>query len=325
MTDKTTDVTTSDAAEVSTVLRLGTGLAAARNTLRKRLERRTAFIVPGVTDAMGALLSQEIGFPVGYVTGAGLANAQYGIPDIGLVGLPDLVDHVSRLTMAASVPLIVDMDTGFGGPLMAVRAVRALERAGAAAVQIEDQEMPKRCGHFDTHTLIPAGHMQAKIAAVTEAREDPNLLVIARTDARSVHDIDEAIARATAYRDAGADAIFVEAPRTVDELRLVGQELRGTPLVVNVVEGGKTPQLSLSEYDELGFTVVLYANFLMRSMMKAGRIALEGLRDHGGSTGLAAQMATWEERQRLFRLPEFSAAESYYDNPWQGRTVFPHE
>ena len=304
--------------DIQSVLRLGTGVAAARVALRARLADGTPFVVPGVTDVMGALLLRDVGFPVGYVTGAGLANAQYGVPDIGLVGLPDLVDHVARLTMAVDVPLIVDMDTGFGGPMTAVRALRSLERAGAAAVQIEDQEMPKKCGHFDGHTLIPAGHMQSKLAAVLAAREDPNLLVIARTDARGVYGLDEAIERAKGYRDVGVDAIFVEAPRTVEELERVGRELSDVPLIVNVVEGGKTPQLSLEEYGELGFSIVLYANFLMRSVMKASRTALEALLKAGHSSELLTQMVAWDDRQSLFKLREFEVAERYFDRPWQG-------
>jgi 2-methylisocitrate lyase-like PEP mutase family enzyme len=321
----TSETSSDDRNAIETVLRLGTGVAGGRARLRRLVESQQPFIVPGVTDAMGALLAQQAGFSVGYVTGAGLANAQYGIPDIGLLGLPDLVDHVNRLTGAVGIPLIVDIDTGFGGPLTAVRAIRALERAGAAAVQIEDQEMPKRCGHFDSHTVIPTGHMQSKISAVVGAREDENLLVIARTDACGVYGIDDAIERAKAYREAGADAIFVEAPRTVAELELVGQELAGVPLVVNVVEGGKTPQLSLAEYDKLGFTIVLYANFLMRSMMKAGRDALQHLREHGETASLADRMATWEERQGLFRLPEHTTAEALFDRPWQPAPATPHE
>jgi 2,3-dimethylmalate lyase len=321
----TSETFTEDSEAIETVLRLGTGVAATRATLRGLVEAQQPFVVPGVTDAMGALLVQQAGFSVGYATGAGLANAQYGIPDIGLLGLPDLLDHVSRLTGAVSIPLIVDIDTGFGGPLTAVRAIRALERAGAAAVQIEDQEMPKRCGHFDSHTVIPTGHMQSKISAVVSAREDENMLVIARTDARSVYDIDDAIERGKAYREAGADAIFVEAPRTVQELELVGQELAGIPLVVNVVEGGKTPQLSLAEYDKLGFTIVLYANFLMRSMMKAGQEALQHLREHGETSSVADRMASWEERQGLFRLPEHVAAQNHFDRPWQPRAATAHE
>lgn len=273
-------------------------------------------VVPGVTDALGALLVQEAAFPAVYATGAGLANAGYGFPDIGLISLDEVVDHAARLTEATYLPVIVDADTGYGGPLSAMRTVRLLERAGAAAIQLEDQEMPKRCGHFDDHELIPTGHMQTKIAAARAVRDDEALVIIARTDARSVADIDEAIARARAYVEAGADAIFVEAPRTVDELALVGRELADVPLVVNVVEGGKTPQLEVKEYAELGFEIVLFANYLMRSMHHAGKQALAHLRASGETASRADRMATWQERQALFHLPEFTAAERFLDQSW---------
>ncbi|MGZ4493368.1 MAG: isocitrate lyase/PEP mutase family protein [Nocardioides sp.] len=276
----------------------------------------TPLVLPGVTDALGARLVEGAGFTAAYATGAGLANAGYGIPDIGLISLGEVVDHAGRLTEATRLPLIVDADTGYGGPLAAMRTVRLLERAGAAAIQLEDQEMPKRCGHFDDHALIPAGHMQTKIAAACEARTDEGLVIIARTDARSVHGIDEAISRARGYVEAGADAIFVEAPRTVEELALVGRELAGVPLVVNVVEGGKTPELSLEEYVELGFGIVLFANYLMRSMHRAGREALAHLKARGETGSRAGQMASWSERQELFGLGAFTAAQTWLDQPY---------
>lgn len=303
--------------EVREVLRLGTGAAERRAVLRSIIESGQTVVVPGVTDAMGALLAQQAGFDVAYATGAGLANAQHGIPDIGLLSSADVVDHVIRLAGAASIPLVVDADTGFGGPLSTIRTVRALERAGAAGIQLEDQEMPKKCGHFDSHSVIPLEHMQTKIAAAVAAREDPGLVIIARTDARSVRGLDEAIARGKAYAEAGADAVFVEAPRNVEELEIIGREITGVPLVVNVVEGGKTPQLSLVEYEKLGFNIVLYANYLMRTMMKAGQQALAHLRENGETANYADRMASWDERQQLFRLPEFSTAEQFYDQPWQ--------
>ncbi|MCD4534345.1 oxaloacetate decarboxylase [Nocardioides sp. cx-169] len=293
-----------------------------RLALRRALAATTAgtpLVLPGVTDALGLRLVESAGFAAAYATGAGLANAQYGVPDVGLISLAEVVDHVGRLTEASPLPVVVDADTGYGGPLTAMRTMRLLERAGAAAIQIEDQEMPKRCGHFDDHALIPSGHMQTKIAAVAEAREDDATVIVARTDARSVHDIDEAVRRAKAYVEAGADVIFVEAPRTVDELALVGRELAGVPLVVNVVEGGRTPQLELAEYSELGFGVVLYANYLMRSMMAAGREALAHLAEHGETASRADRMSTWQERQDLMNLPAFTEAQAFYDRPWEDR------
>ncbi|MDH2412995.1 isocitrate lyase/PEP mutase family protein [Nocardioides sp. CER19] len=287
-----------------------------RRSLRRALEDTltgTPLVLPGVTDALGARLVEEAGFEAAYATGAGLANAGFGMPDLGLVSQTEVVDHAARLADAIRIPLITDADTGYGGPLAAMRTVRLLERAGVAGLQLEDQEMPKRCGHFDDHTLIPAGHMQTKIAAACEARTDGELVIIARTDARSAYGIEEAIERGRAYVEAGADVLFIEAPRTVDELALVGRELAGTPLVVNVVEGGKTPQLRLEEYVDLGFGVVLYANYLMRSLHLAGREALAHLKAHGETASRADRMAGWTERQTLFRLPAFAAAQAQLD------------
>lgn len=287
-----------------------------RSALRAALTTGAPLVLPGVTDALGARLVEAAGFAAVYATGAGLANAVFGVPDLGLVSLREVVDHVERLTEATRLPVVVDADTGYGGPLSAMRTLRLLERAGAAAIQLEDQEMPKRCGHFDDHTLIPVGHMQAKLAAVAEARTDEALVIIARTDARSAYDLDEAITRGRAYVEAGADVLFVEAPRSVEELAMVGRELAGTPLIVNVVEGGKTPQLDLKEYADLGFGVVLYANYLMRSMMAAGREALAHLAEHGETASRTDRMATWSERQELFNLPAFTVAEAALDRPW---------
>lgn len=289
-------------------LRAALAGAAARPDRRLR-----PLVLPGATDALGARLVEEAGFAAVYATGAGLANAGYGLPDLGLISQTEVADHAGRLCEAVRIPLVCDADTGYGGPLAAMRTVRLLERAGVAGLQLEDQEAPKRCGHFDAHTLIPSGHMQTKIAAACEARADDALVIIARTDARSAHGIDEAIGRGRAYVEAGADVLFIEAPRTVDELALVGRELAGTPLVVNVVEGGKTPQLTLAEYAELGFGVVLFANYLMRSMHLAGREALAHLREHGETASRADRMASWSERQSLFNLPAFSAAETALD------------
>lgn len=270
-------------------------------------------VLPGVTDALGARLVESAGFAAAYATGAGLANAQFGVPDIGLISLGEVAAHVERVASATSLPVVVDGDTGFGGPVVAMRAVRMLERAGASAIQLEDQEMPKRCGHFDRHTVIPTEHMAAKLVAVRQALDDPATVVVARTDARSAFGIDEAIRRASHYADAGADVLFVEAPRTVGELERIGRELAGIPLVVNVVEGGKTPQLTLEEYAGLGFHVVLHANFLLRAVIRAGADALTHLRETGETATYTDRIATWQERQDLFHLTQFSAAEAHFD------------
>lgn len=285
----------------------------------KRVALRAAIaggtlVLPGVTDAMGARLVEQTGFAAGYLTGAGLVNATYGMPDIGLISLAEVVAHVDRVAASVRIPLVVDADTGYGNALSVMRTAQMLERAGAAGIQLEDQEMPKRCGHFDHHSLIPGEHMAAKIVAARQALQDDETVIIARTDARSAHGIDEAISRARLFVEAGADVLFVEAPRTVEEIEIVGRELAGTPLLVNVVEGGKTPELSLAEYERLGFTVVLFANYLMRSMMFAGREALAHLASAGETVSRVERMATWQQRQELFNLPQFSEAEAWFDS-----------
>lgn len=294
------------------------GLASDVTAHDKRLALRDALaagtlVLPGATDAMGARLVERSGFAAGYLTGAGLANAGFGLPDIGLISLAEVVAHVDRVAASVRIPLVVDADTGYGNPLSVMRTVQTLERAGAAGIQLEDQEMPKRCGHFERHSLVPAEHMAAKIVAARQARQDDATVIVARTDARSAYGIDEAVERAALYVEAGADVLFVEAPRSVEEMARIGRELTGTPLLVNVVEGGRTPQLSLAEYEELGFTVVLFANYLMRSMMLAGREALAHLAATGETSSRANAMATWEQRQALFDLPLAQEAERHFD------------
>jgi 2-methylisocitrate lyase-like PEP mutase family enzyme len=294
----------------------GVGPADQPSHLRTRLRsaiQSGGLVLPGATDTLGLRLIQRAGFAAAYLTGAGLANALYGLPDIGLLSSGEVLDHVTRLANSTALPLIVDADTGFGGPLAAMRTARLLERAGAAAIQIEDQEMPKRCGHFDEHTLIPAEHMVAKIEAVRQGLQDPATVLIARTDARGVYGIDEALRRATLYRAAGADILFVEAPRSTEELARIGAEMRGTPLLVNVVEGGKTPELPVAMYRQLGFEIVLYANYLMRSVMHAAASALTHLAEQGETMSRAPHMATWQQRQDLFNLRQFTAAEAHFD------------
>lgn len=283
-----------------------------RAELRRLLTGGRTLVVPGITDAAGLRLVEQAGFEAAYVTGAGLANAQYGLPDIGLISLREVVEHVSRLATATDLPLIVDADTGYGGPLSVMRTIRLLEGAGAAAVQLEDQVLNKRCGHFDEHRLVTAEEMTGKIRAAVDARGGSGLVIVARTDARGVLGLDEAIRRAKQYVAAGADVIFVEAPRDVAELRAIGAELAGVPLVANIVEGGKTPELSADELGELGFTVALFANYLMRSMLHAGREALAHLRANGETRGRAELLLPWAERQTLFGLEEYTRLERRY-------------
>ena len=278
--------------------------------LRALLAGQDATVVVGAVNALSARLVERAGFACCFVTGAGLANAQFGLPDIGLVTLTEVTEEAARICDAVGIPVIVDADTGFGGPLSVMRTVHLLERAGAAAVQIEDQAMPKRCGHFAGQRLVEPAEMLARIDAALSARADPDLVLIARTDARSVLGFEEAITRARLYAEAGADVIFLEAPRTVEELRRIPAELAGTPVLLNVVEGGRTPQLPLEELRAMGYRLVLHANLLLRVMLKAGEEALAHLYDHGDSADLAERVLGWEQRQALVDLERFDDLEN---------------
>ena len=287
-----------------------------RAALRAHLGSGRPLVLPGASDAAGAMLVERAGFAACYATGAGISNAQFGLPDIGLVSQTEILGQVQRMFAATGVPLVVDTDTGYGNVPSVIRTVQLFEQAGAAALQLEDQSFPKRCGHFDGHTLVESAEMQAKIAAAAAARQDPNLVLVARTDARGVLGLDEAIRRGHAYLEAGADALFVEALRTLEEMERVGREFAGVPLVANVVEGGKTPASSVADLHAMGFTVLLFANFLMRVMLQAGQQALSHLAEAGETESYADRLLPWQDRQALFRLDEFGALEDSFLGAW---------
>jgi 2-methylisocitrate lyase-like PEP mutase family enzyme len=290
-------------------------LARPGQALRLLLDDPRITIAPGAADAMTARLIEEAGFGVVYVTGAGIANAQHGVPDVGLLGLEDVLRIVRAIVAVVGVPVLVDADTGFGGSLNVARTVRELEKAGAAGVQLEDQVMPKRCGHFEGKQVVPADEMVARLAAARLARMDPGFVIVARTDARQTDGLDDALERARAYADAGADAIFVEALESEDELARVRGEVPSVPLVVNLVHGGKTPILPAELLEKLGFSMALYANLQLCAAIFAVRRALDHLRDTGSSMGLEDSIASWSERQRLVGLAEVQAIEAALGRP----------
>ncbi len=271
-------------------------------------------ILPGAPDALSARVIESLGFDAVYITGAGVTNARLGVPDLGLITLTELGDTVEAVREAVTIPIVVDADTGFGGPLNVRRTVRALERRGANAIQLEDQLSPKRCGHFAGKEVIPAAEMVAKLHAALDARADDALLIIARTDARQMLGLEVALQRAQLYRDAGADIIFVEAPESRDELAEVGRRLDG-PLLANVVEGGATPQLPAAELGALGFDIVLYANAALRGALRGMHVVLEHLRDTGSTLGALDQMLGWEQRQELVGKPFFDELSGRYATP----------
>jgi 2-methylisocitrate lyase-like PEP mutase family enzyme len=281
-----------------------------RRQFRAMLSPGSALILPGVANALAARVVADCGFPAAYVTGAGIANSFLGIPDNGLVTLTELAEHVTAIRDVFAGPLMVDADTGFGNALNMRRTIQLLERAGADAIQIEDQVFPKRCGHFDGKEVIPGAEMVAKIKAAVDARTDPDLMIVARTDAIAVEGFSAAIDRAHAFREAGADMGFVEAPTTPEQIAQIGR--LPWPQLINVVIGGKTPELANEKLRELGFAGVLYANTALQAAILGMQRALSHLKQHGLLGDGADLLATFAERQRLVDLPAFQALERKY-------------
>ena len=280
--------------------------------LRKLMEDSTETILaPGAPNALTARIAQDAGFDTVYASGAGIANWALGVPDLGLASMSDVVGEVARICAAVELPVIADADTGYGNALNVYRCVREFERAGVAAIQMEDQVHPKRCGHFDGKAVIEAEEMVAKIKAATDARRDENLVLIARTDARAVYDLDPAIERALMYHEAGADVIFLEAPRSADELAQVAKAVPG-PLVANIVEGGKTPAVPRAELTRMGYALVLYANLGPRAAMMAMKKAFAHLKAHGDSEDILDDIVTMPERNRLTGMAFWKELEARY-------------
>ena len=279
--------------------------------LKKIMSRRDAVIVPGAANAMFARVVEATGFEAVYVTGAGIANMLLGAPDIGLTTLSEVADTVARIADTVSIPLIVDADTGFGNAINMVRTVRSLERAGAAAIQIEDQVFPKKCGHFAGKEVIPLRDMLPKIKAAVDTRRDSSLQIIARTDARAIDGLDRAIERALAFAEAGADATFVEAPTDLAELSRIPNEIR-VPQVANMVFGGKTPEPGREKLKEYGYAIVLYANAVLQAALKASYEVLGALGKDGSLAAVAQHLATFEERQKAVAKDVWDELERRY-------------
>lgn len=279
--------------------------------LKQKVQARRGLMVAGASNALTARLIQQLGFEAVYLTGAGITNTFYGLPDLGFISLSDLAQHTAATRDAVDLPIIVDADTGFGNALNVRQTVRTLERAGANAIQIEDQAMPKKCGHFNGKSVIPAAEAASKIKAAVDARMNDDFLIIARTDARSVEGIDAALERAALFAESGADITFVEAPESVAELRRIAKALP-VPQVVNVVIGGKTPTLDASEYAAMGFGIVLYANAALQAAVRGMTVALEQLRSTGRLDQDSGLVATFAERQQLVQKDLFDELEGRY-------------
>ncbi|MCS3803510.1 2-methylisocitrate lyase-like PEP mutase family enzyme [Chromobacterium alkanivorans] len=282
-----------------------------KHVLRSLIASRSGLLVPGAYNALSARIVEDLGFGALYLTGAGLTNMQLGLPDLGFVGLKEVADQTAAIRDAVSIPIIVDADTGFGNALNVRRTVRVLERAGADAIQLEDQVLPKKCGHFAGQNLISAAEMCGKLQAAADARQDEKLLIIARTDACAVDGIDAAIERAGRYAEAGADVLFIEAVRELDDIRRL-PALFDRPLLMNIVIGGKTPALSAADLKELGYGLMLYANAALQGAVLGMQRALGALSRDGILQEDPQLVTPFSERQRLVNKPFYDELDARY-------------
>ena len=282
-----------------------------RKQLKALVEARNGLIVPGAFNALSAKVIEDLGFKAIYVTGAGVTNMWFGMPDQGFMGLHEIADHTARIRDAVGVPLIVDADTGFGNALNVRHTVRVLERAGADCIQFEDQVAPKRCGHFSGKEVISTKEAVSKIKAAVDARQDADLLIMARTDAAATHGFEAAIERAQRFAEAGADILFVEAVTQADEVRALPTRL-AQPQLMNMVIGGKTPIFNAEQLGEMGYGIVLYANAALQGAVAGMQKALTVLRDEKEVQESSGLVTPFAERQRLVGKPGWDALEQRY-------------
>ncbi len=270
--------------------------------LRALLARGGLLIAPGVYDGLSARIAEAAGFDALYVSGGAIARGM-GYPDVGLVTQTEMVKRLEEIRAVTHLPLIVDADTGYGNALNVIRTVRAYERAGAAALHIEDQIEPKRCGHYEGKQIVNLQEIAQKVRAALAARENPDLLLIARTDARAVVGLEEAIARGNAYAEAGADVVFVEAPQSLEEIERIAHEVRA-PLLINMFWGGKTPLVSPERLAELGYRIMIVPSDLQRAAIRAMQKAVAVLRQQGNTAAIADELVSFAERESVVGLPE---------------------
>jgi 2-methylisocitrate lyase-like PEP mutase family enzyme len=282
-------------------------------TLRARISAEPIVVAPGVYDAFTALVATQAGFETLYVSGAAIAYTKLGRPDIGLVSMSEVAETIALIRDRIDADLIVDADTGYGNALNVVRTMRTFERAGASAIQLEDQDFPKRCGHLDGKGLIPADEMVGKIKAALDTRASRDTLVIARTDAVAVEGFDRAIERASLYKEAGADVLFVEAPKTREELARVTKALPGIALMANMVEGGKTPPLPAAELEAIGFALVIFPGGIVRALAHHAAGYYASLAANGTTEPFRNQMLDFDGLNRVIGTPEMIALGKRYE------------
>ena len=277
-------------------------MSGAASKLRALLARNEVIVAPGVADGLSARLVELAGFPAVYASGGAIARSM-ATPDLGLLSVTEIVARLQSIVAATTLPVIADADTGYGNALNVRRTVRAFEAAGVAALHLEDQQEPKRCGHLDDKTLVPTEEMAQKLRAACEARTDPDLVIIARTDAVAVEGFDAAIERARRYGEAGADVLFVEAPESIEQIEAIARELPG-PKLINMFAGGKTPLVPADRLAELGYRIVIIPSDLQRAAVHAMRETLDAIRRDGSSAAVADSMITFAEREEIVGTTE---------------------
>jgi 2-methylisocitrate lyase-like PEP mutase family enzyme len=282
----------------------------ARQKIRGLIARRGYTIAPGAYDTLTARLVEQAGFDAVYLTGGGYSRAN-GYPDLGLLTLSENVRFIGLTVEAVGIPVIADADTGYGNAINVIRTVREYEKSGVAAFHIEDQVSPKKCGHYEGKEVISVGEMVGKIHAAVDTRQDSDLIIIARSDARAVEGLQASIDRVNAYLEAGADVGFVEAPQNVEELRIVGRQVRG-PALVNVFEGGKTPMVPASELAEMGFRLGIYPSQTHRAAIRAAQKVLAALKEDGDTRRIEGDLATFQEREDAVDTARWRALEDKY-------------
>ena len=278
--------------------------------LRARLQQGLPTVAPGAYDGLSARLVAEAGFPALYASGGAIARS-LGVPDLGLLGMEQVVERVAAMCDAVEIPVIADADTGYGNALNTQRAVQAFERAGVAAIHLEDQQFPKRCGHYEDKSLVPAAEMAGKLRAARDAARDPDFVLIARTDAIAVEGLDGALARAHAYRAAGADVIFVEAPTSLEQIERIAREVPG-PKLMNMFHGGKTPIMPAEELARMGYGIVIIPSDLQRAAIHAMRATLAAIARDGTSMAMAERMVSFTERERIIGTHQWLERDARY-------------
>jgi len=279
---------------------------------RKLVQQPEILVAPGTYDALGARIIEQSGFNSLYLSGAGVAYSLLGRPDIGLVTMTEMVDRAHAICDAVSIPVIADADTGFGNSLNTYRTVREYEKAGISCIQLEDQVMPKRCGHMSGKQLVPVDEMLAKIHAACDARVDSDFCIMARTDAIAVEGFEQALERAAAYREAGADILFIEAPQSEDMMRKLCSQFYDVPLLANMVEGGKTPLKTAAELQELGYSIVIFPGAIARVVSKAVSEFMTHLYKNGTTRDYLDHMFIFDELNTILGLQELRDREKQY-------------